>query len=153
MRCVSSFWPMYTAAMLSQEIPSGFPLSEERRSKQGRGWGTEDLLILGSHRDPGMLENRDHLCLHHRSLECLHHSSSEQCGSTTVPDETLVFCWFFFFFMSVWRSCLSFDKRWGPGFSVCPTSPLRGFIFRLITAATGRSHTLSQGCLTALTPH
>ena len=75
MRCVSSFWPMYTAAMLSQEIPSGFPLSEERRSKQGRGWGTEDLLILGSHRDPGMLENRDHLCLHHRSLECLHHSS------------------------------------------------------------------------------
>ena len=53
MRCVSSFWPMYTAARLSQEIPSGFSLLEERRSKQGRGWGTEDLLILGSHRDPG----------------------------------------------------------------------------------------------------
>ena len=49
---------MYIAAMLSQETPSVFALSKERGSKQGRGWQTEGLLILGSCWDPGVLESR-----------------------------------------------------------------------------------------------
>lgn len=48
---------MYVAAVLSQETPNVFASSKERGSKQGRGWQTEGLLILGSRWDPGILES------------------------------------------------------------------------------------------------